>query len=327
MEAPLITLLTALLALSPAHATQVEGQTVPCALGDGDTQVYRLVAQNSLGWDADGARYASGGQFRTYEVSTCKNGLSLRGKDMALGLPPALKARIKPALDEITAGLEGKDAQELPAWERHGLAARCYHALGRTWTEAQLWLSASWLARDHGVGEFQGLNGPVQTRAVLESGEPELQKDLPPEVRKKVTFNLAIVAARGGYADERDRYLDAVELLGLTDEEQTRVDTLRRSAKTEAAYQDRAIDALRRVVEEGSGTRKWVAAFQLAEVLRRRGRRADARSLFQAVDRSGEAPAHVRTLARYFVEELDGEQPWTEKRYQEVTKPVTDGLE
>ena len=45
------------------------------------------------------------------------------------------------------------------------------------------------------------------------------------------------------------------------------------------------------------------------------------------MSKAADSPGNVRTLARYFVEELDGKKPWTESRYQEVTKPVTDGVE
>lgn len=314
MEAPLLTLLLHLLA---AQATQVEGTKVPCPDGSGDTVVHRVVAQNSHGgWDSDGARYSTGGQFRTYEVSTCPSGLSLLAADMGVGLPPSAMQKLEPLLPKLRAERPGIRLEEAPPHDKHAMAARTYEALGRHDTAAQLWMSASWLARDEAVGLFTGVNGPVVARIILEGGDGELAKDLPAAVRKQVTFNLAVVAHRAGYPDRRDRYLAKVQRLNLTPEERQRVARLERWAKMEANYQAKAANALGTAAETATGPTRWAMLYQLGEVARRRGDTRSARSFYALVQHGGDAPAALKQLAEYFVAEIDGKKPWNEERFQ-----------
>ena len=85
-------------------------------------------------------------------------------------------------------------------WERYRIAARLYADIGRSsWFLANLWLEASWTVRDSGVGYYEGLNGPEAALYLLNAGDAELAKGLPPAQEKAVRFNLARVAHRGGY--------------------------------------------------------------------------------------------------------------------------------
>ena len=164
-----------------APAAQVEGTRVPCPDGEGEVVVNRLIAQNTVGgWDSDGARYSGGGNFRELAVSTCSSGLSLLGADMGRGLSPAMMAKVEAVLQQIRAEHPGEDLTALPAHVRHGFAARIYGALDQPEKEVQLWMSASWLARDQGVGLFKGLDGPVMARLMLTAGERQLKNELAP---------------------------------------------------------------------------------------------------------------------------------------------------
>lgn len=311
-----------LLLASLALGAQVEGTRVPCPDGSGETVVNRLIAQNTIGgWDSDGARYSAGGSFRAWSVSTCPSGLSMLGVDLARGLSPAMRTRIAPVIDEIRAANPTADPTELPAHVRHAHAARIYRALDQPDKEVQLWLSASWLARDRGVGLFKGLDGPVMARRMIEGGLDELDKDLPPDVRKQLTFNLAVVAARAGYPTRRDRFLATMDTLVLTDEERARVQALRDAVQLEATYQDAAIAALTRSLSERRGPSVWTATYQLADLLRRRGRTEQALSAYQVVADQEQAPEALRGLASYFIDELRGGTPWTETRYQRIGAP------
>jgi len=95
--------LTLALLLITAHATQVEATVVPCPGGGGDVTIHRVITQNAAGgWDSDGARYSSGGQFREFTVSTCDTGLSLRAADMGIGLEPARLRTLEPLLQPVS---------------------------------------------------------------------------------------------------------------------------------------------------------------------------------------------------------------------------------
>lgn len=307
---------------SLALAAQVEGTRVPCPDGSGEAVVNRLIAQNTVGgWDSDGARYSAGGQFRAYMVSTCPSGLSMLGGDLARGISPAMRVQVQPVLDAIKQEHPSVELATLPAHVRHAHAARIYRALGQPEKEVQLWLSASWLARDRGVGLFKGLEGPVITRLMIASGETELAKDLKPEVRKQLTFNLAVVATRGGYPVRRDRFLATMDGLTLTPEERERVAALRRATALEARYQDQAIEALGRTLMKRRGSGVPVGTYQLADLLRRRGRTEAALKAYKTAAAHEAVPESIRDLCRYFSAELQGREPWTEARYQKIGAP------
>jgi len=316
LEVPLLLILAWMMV---APAAQIEATRVPCPDGEGEVLIHRLIAQNTIGgWDSDGARYSGGGHFRAKSVSTCPSGLSLLGADMGRGLPPSMLAKVEPVLEQIRAEHPDTDLTRLPAHVRHGFAARIYGALDQPYKEAQLWLSASWLARDQGVGLFKGLDGPVMARLMLAAGDRQLKNDLKPDTRKQLTFNLAVVAARGGYPGVRDVYLKQVQAMDLTPEERERVTALSQAIPLEARYQDQAIQALTRTLADREGPMVWTATYQLADLLRRRGRTDKALGFYRAVVAQDQAPEALRELAAYFVEELEGGTPWEKKRFQQI---------
>jgi hypothetical protein len=197
------------------------------------------------------------------------------------------------------AALPNPAAPEL--WERYGLAAAAYKSLGRDdLFLAELWVEASWTARDAAVGYYANLQGPAATRALLDSGAKELDKPLPPADVKKVAYNLARVAHRGGYGAERDRWLARFEAAGGLDvQEREALARFRRLAGTvEPALQDKAIAhytaALRGTLPHPDKVR---ATFVLADLLRRRGRDREALPLYSLVANDTQAPADMRAMA------------------------------
>ncbi|MFK7930291.1 MAG: hypothetical protein AB8H79_19035 [Myxococcota bacterium] len=305
------------LLIMTAQATQVEATVVACPGGGGDVTIHRVISQNAAGgWDSDGARYSSAGQFREYEVSTCDTGLSLRAGDMGIGLESARLQTLEPLLARFRTSHPGQRLSELPPHERHAMAAQVYEALGRHEVAAELWMSASWLARDQAVGLFTGLDGPVAARLMLEAGGPELKKSLPDAVRKQVTFNLAVVAHRAGYPGRRDKLLAKVDKLKLTPDERKRVQRMRRWSGIELDYQKKAKAALIKTVAQSTGAAKWTATYRLADLSRRTGEAKPANSLYAVVAGAEEAPPTLVLLSQYFVAELAGKQPWLEERFQ-----------
>ena len=284
-----------------ASATQVTARDVPCALGSGTARVYEKVSTNAAGgYDSDGATYSSAGQWRTYRIATCSPSLlTLYGTDMRTPVPAERRAAVTSALQAAVAALPNPAAPEV--WERYGVAAAAYKAMGRDdLFLAELWVEASWTARDAAVGYYANLQGPVATRALLDAGARELEKPLaPPDVRK-VAYNLARVAHRGGYGAERDRWLARFEAASPLDpQEREALARFRRIAGTvEPTLQDRAIAhytaALRGSLPHGDKVR---ATFVLADLLRRRGREREALPLYSLVANDAQAPADLRATA------------------------------
>lgn len=309
----LVLLIAAWLLAPPADATRVAARTVACPLGGAPATVYDKLSTDTLGgYDSDLASYASKGQWRAYAVATCPDSLlSLLGADMERAWTPAELDAMRAALKGATSALSTRDAAALPAWERYRIAAAVYKALG--WDDlrlADLYLEASWTARDAAVGVYMGLNGPQAARALLDDGKAELEKPLTVAQRKTVLYNLARVAHRGGYAAERDRLLSAFETAGALDKEETEaLARFRRIASAvEPALQDQAIAHLRAALSKGSHTpeQRAKARYQLGDLLRRRGKATEARAELSAVAADADAPAELRELAAWLSRDLAG---------------------
>lgn len=308
----MLTLLLWTWALSASHATQVRYEQLPCPLDPDDTvRVYAPLAANTQGgFDSDLAQYSSGGQFRTHAVATCAQSLfSLRGEDMAAPLPPDQVGALRDALREEVAALP--DPSHPAVWERYRIAARMHQILGAPPLEiAELYLQASWTARDTVVGFHRGLEGPGAVRHVLAQGAVELDKPLTTEQRRTVLYSLARVAHRGGYAALREEHLRRFEAIQpLTPQERETLDHFRYVASViEPHYQDQAIAWLRKgLQDEGLEDGERVqATYLLADLLRRRGQGAEAQGLYQEVAAHPSAPDLLRGMASSLLEEVGG---------------------
>lgn len=305
-----ISLCAAIFGLStPASATQVTWQTGPCPVGKDTVRIFTKVSENRVGgWDADGASYAKEGQWRTHRVSTCAETLfSLYGEDIpGLQLDDATRARLLQALE--AAKRELADADNPQVWERYRIAARLYAELGRsTLFMADLWLEASWTVRDHGVGYYEGLTGPAVTRKLLDAGQTELAKGLPPSQEKSVRFNLARVAHRGGYSAERDAHLKAFEALGpVSPREAEAIARLRQAAELEPFYQREALRWFLQASEDRKLTppERARASYLVGELSRRLGDLDTARASFAAALQDDALDADLREMATTLAAEL-----------------------
>lgn len=297
-----------ILAAGLAHAVQVSGRDLTCPVGSGTARVYTRVTNNtSGGYDSDLASYSAGGQWRAYRVATCKpSQLTLFGTDMQAGVPTARQAAVTAATQKAVAALP--NPAEPTIWERYGLAAAAYEALGKDDVFlGDLWVEASWTARDAAIGYYENLQGPKAARALVDAGKVELAKPLSLADRKKVLYNLARVAHRGGFNDERDDFLAQFEQAGPLDARETKaVATLRRIARdVEPALQDKAIArytaALRTQLAHDEKVR---VTYVLADLLRRRGRTRDALPLYFLVANDAQAREDLRGMALFLADAL-----------------------
>jgi hypothetical protein len=287
-----------------AHAVQVRAHDGPCPVGTGNVRVFERISDNtSGGYDSDLATYSSDGQWRTFRLATCADNLfSLYGDDL-LALTADQRKQLEGALPAAVAGV--KDSKNPELWERYAIAASLYHALGKDDRFlGNLWLEASWTARDTAIGFYAGLQGPKGARALIDAGWEELKKPLSVEDRKKVLYNLARIAHRGGWGDERDGFLAAFEAAGpVTDREKESLDRFRRFAQVvEPALQDHAIEAFTAALRsQAPGDEKTRMTYLLADLLRRRGRLRDAAPLYFLVANDRDTPDELRELAVFLV--------------------------
>jgi len=303
--------LAGLLAVLPsvAQATQVVWRSGPCPVGDDTVRVFSKVSENMLGgWDSDNATYSANGQWRTHKVASCAESLfSLYGEDMPTFQPEPATARVleqtlAQALRELT------DPDNPQVWERYRIAARLYTEIGRTsMFMGTLWLEAGWTIRDSGVGYYEGLTGPETTRVLLDAGEKELAKGLPPAQEKAVRFNLARVAHRGGYAAEREAHITRYKALGtMTPRESDAVGKLERAAKLEPFYQKEALRHFQLAKDDTKLTEpeRARAAYLVADIQRRLGNPAEAKAGFAAVVDNPHLDPKLAEMGRFLLHEL-----------------------
>ncbi len=288
-----------------ASGTRVVYQELPCPVGDDVVRVYQLVSSNTLGgYDSDLATYASQGQFREYGVATCATNLfSLPVTHIQEPIDTALHPQLLAALAEEVAALPAREEPEI--WERYSIAARMIRELGRGPLEqAELYLQASWTARDTVVGYQQGLSGPAGVTALLDMGRAELEKPLTDEQRRTVLYTLARAAHRGGLGDVREDYLQQFEALGsLSAAEQQSLAEFRHIAQAvEPRYQDLAIAAFQEALSGNLSTEDRLrATYLVADLMRRRGRADEALPLYEVVRSDSHTPANIQEMADILV--------------------------
>ncbi len=299
-----------LIILSTAFATGVTHEEVACPHGEGQVRRYHKVSTNTLGgYDSDLASYSTRAQFREFAISTCPSSyFSALGKDLDMVLPPQKTAEIDQAIAASRSTWVNKDNPEV--WERYDTAARIAEVLGRDpLTVAELYLQGSWTARDKAVGVYVGgLNGPQAAKEILDIGTKELAKDLTPEAKKLLRYNLARVAHRGGFIGARNAHLSAfLALPNLSAEERAAGQRMQYIVTiVEPALQARAITALKAALaSEGDEARLSKARYQLADLQRRLGQEATAKRDFHLVTMSSGAPEELRDLAQFLLSTLD----------------------
>src|SRR5436190_19005265 len=201
-------MLLLLVSLSSARATDVTVRQASCPYGTGVVKIYDLrSANNTGGYDSDLARYSTQGQFRTYAMSTCPDTMfSLYGEDMGGTIDPNKNGAIADALAKVLTTIPNRTSPAV--WDRYAIGAAMYRALGEPpEIVGDVYLEASWTARDEAVGVYAGLQGPKQADDELKTGQAMLATVAATD-RKKLLFNLARIAERAGRSDARDRYLD-----------------------------------------------------------------------------------------------------------------------
>ena len=179
-------MISLLFILSSALAVSVKVATVACPLGKDSARVFIRLSENKAGgFDSDLASYSSNGQYRQFAVSTCFTNLySAYGRDMEKSIP---KNKIKQVEETIAAVKSSLSKPNDPTvWERYEIAAAIYRTLGQSNFElANIYIEASWTARDTIVGFHHGLNGPTVIHQTLTMGNRELAKKLSSEQSSK----------------------------------------------------------------------------------------------------------------------------------------------
>lgn len=299
--------------ITSLHATQVGVDRVPCPVGTGSARVFERIASDTHGgWDSDLVSYSTQGQWRSYAISTCPDSLySVYGKDMDRVPDSQQAAAMLSRLGELRKELPPAD--DLEVWDRYYIAGEMYKIMGKDGRFlAQLYLEASWTARDEAVGVYAGLEGPMAARNLLDAGEKELLKSMPDHQRKILLHNLARVAHRGGFATERDRYLELFEQVGGLDADEARVLRRFRSIvnEVEPRFQRLAVQQLRSwlLTQPDDPTELMRATYLLADLARRLGEEEEAIKGYALVAVSEASPQELRELSAYLGSQMEPAQ-------------------
>ncbi len=291
-----------LLWIASALATDVTVRQAACPYGTGLVKIYELrSANNNGGYDSDLARYATQGQFRTYAMSTCPDTMfSLYGEDMSGTIDPNKKAAIADALAKVLTTIP--DRTNPAVWDRYAIAAAMYRTLGQPpEIVGDVYLEASWTARDEAVGVYVGLDGPKEADEELRKGQAMLPT-VDATDRKKLLFNLARIAERAGHAAARDRYLDLFANDTLDAHDREALEKFRRATRdAEPRLQDLAIAEYRKALAAGhlDGAGEARVQYLLADLLRRRGSVTEAQALYEKVAARADTPADLAQMAGY----------------------------
>lgn len=292
-------------------ATNVGVQTTDCPLSEGVMRSFVKLSANHIGgWDSDLAEYSMGGQWREYAIATCpSDGFTLYGEDIVPIDDVTLANRLRDRLQEHLLGQP--PVEEMEVWERYLIAAEMYKVMGKEpLFMAHLYMQAAWTARDAAVGVFQGLEGPVNARALISQGEVELETQQEPDLRKILLHNLARIAHRGGFSDDRDRFLVAFEEVGSLSPDETRVLTTFRSVSENIEPRLLALASeqmnlhLASSAEVSSTTMGAWCNYIIADISRRSGDNSNAREHYQLVLNSDGATAQMKELAEYLISGL-----------------------
>lgn len=297
-------------AWNQARATQVMMDEHPCPLDGTDTRIFVEVSSNTQGgYDSDFCIYSSEGQFREYALATCPEDLvTLYPRDFRKTYDEATLERFREVSRKLHEDYPDLDAVEI--WDRYDFAARFYEVLERDHAFlGNLYLRASWTARDEGVGYYAGLEGPDAAFALIRQGRKELEKPLDVEQRKRVLYNLARVAWRAGDNEVREEMLAAFVAAGeLTAKEREAVERFRRMAgEVEPRFQEKALAHFQAHLEDRSASAesRLRSRYLVADLLRRLGRPEQALRHYRAVTEADGTPPEVERMAAFFVEKLE----------------------
>jgi tetratricopeptide (TPR) repeat protein len=164
-----------------------------------------------------------------------------------------------------------------------------------------VYLEASWTARDDAVGVYVGLQGPKQADDELKKGQAMLAT-VDAADRKKLLFNLARIAERAGRSATRDRYLDLFAKETLDAADRAALEKFRTATREqEPRLQDLAIAEYRKALAAGHlhGASEARVQYLLADLLRRRGAFAEAKTLYEKVAARADTPADLAQMAGY----------------------------
>jgi tetratricopeptide (TPR) repeat protein len=277
----------------------------PCPIGDDRVRIYDVVSDNQLGgFDSDLASYSSGEQARQYVISTCfSNFLSLYGKDMTRVIPEDKATEILSAIDAQKSTLQNPNEPKI--WERYELAAISYGLLDENdLFLAKVYLDAMWSARDTVVGYHPNLNGPIVIDQLLSQASVELAKSLTTEQRKTVLFNLARVAHRGGYSQQRDDFIQAfLNLPTLTETEKSAANEFINVTQIiEPYFQKKIIMHIEKALEQNIETDdNSVLYYTIADLHRRKNNPNLALKYYQKVLEMNQSDEIIRELSNYFI--------------------------
>jgi tetratricopeptide (TPR) repeat protein len=291
-----------LLWIATALATDLTVRQAPCPYGTGLVKIYDLrSANNNGGYDSDLARYATEGQFRTHAMSTCPDTMfSLYGEDMDDTIDPNKTAAIEAALAKVLATIP--DRASPAVWDRYAIGAAMYRALGEPpEIVGDVYLEASWTARDEAVGVYVGLEGPKHADEELKKGQAMLAT-VDGASKKTLLFNLARIAERAGHREARDRYLDLFAKEPLEARERQALERFQRATRdAEPRLQDLAIAEYRKALASGKleGSSEARVQYLLADLLRRRGATSEAKALYAKVAARTDTPPELATMAGY----------------------------
>jgi tetratricopeptide (TPR) repeat protein len=298
---------------TPTRATMTEEQAFTCPL-DGTAFTGRVLSSSNRGGgvDSDFCVWSIGESPLQYEVQVCpKCFYARRNEDFNKPLPMATKQRLVKALTHWRkTHPEVKDIDGVRPAQRWELAAVCVMVRhNQPEIVGDLWLRASWARRHTGLA---GLNmriaTPMDGFEQLDGLLYDLRK-AKGEAFVETLFRVVMLAQRVGQVKRRDAALGMLEKANLDAKQAEHLAQLRQAFADEAMYQERAIAAFSRAIEQeiANAERTAFYLYLIGDMNRRLGRNDEALKYYKQAASAPEVRDDVRDMCAFMVRWLTAE--------------------
>jgi len=259
-----------------------------------------LLSTNGLGgYDSDGCAYGKGLQPRAFAIATSPSTLfSAPIGDFPRALTAVQQEQIGAALAAFG---DPKQVAGKSAADGYEIAAAVARVLGKgRYRIGELYLSGGWTVRDTIVGFLPALQGAGDTWRKMLDVSARAQEQTSDKAKTRAMFDLARICQRGGFATERETFLELLSTfpdagLGATEK--------REEFHRRVAHEQRLLQLAKSEFEaglaagEGTAEEQSYYLYLVGDIDRRAGNFEAAEVALKRVEASKDAAQEVQALA------------------------------
>jgi len=304
----IVVLATSVCSVAGFCATKVELREFTCPVDGTKFSGRALVETDKFGGvDSDFCAWPGGTSGMAYEVQVCpKCFYATRNDYFNQRLPGDIKKSLKTALAKWRADHpEVTKVEELTPGQRWELTALCGIVKhNHPPLMGNLWLRAAWAARHHACHTLRmNFGDPMSTFEIVDGMEADLKAEKNENKAIVLTFRLVMACHRAGDPKRRDVFVKALEGKKLKEKDAARLAALKEAFAREALYQQRALDAFNKALDEDKikPDERDVYLFIVADTTRRLGKDEEAVTRYKKVKEAGKIRADIRKMCDFMI--------------------------